>query len=82
MINEYVRRLERGDSGQIVIGPDGNLCSPSPSTTALGRVTPAAAFSQYSTGSVGASPWAIITLWPDGNLWSPKWLRLAIRSLV
>jgi virginiamycin B lyase len=66
-VSEYVVP-NGGDSGDIVIGPDGNLWFTQPLHDRIGRVTPAAAFSQYDIGTAGANPLAI-TLGPDGNLW-------------
>jgi streptogramin lyase len=59
---------DNGSSGDLTVGPDGNLWFPD--STGIGRITPAGALTEFPLPAYDSDP-GDLTVGPDGNLWFP-----------
>src|SRR5204862_4656111 len=57
-----------GDSGGIIVGPDGNLWFTEPLHNKVARATTGASFAEYTVPTASSGAFAI-ALGPDKNLW-------------
>src|SRR5262249_27039557 len=68
-VREFPIPTFQSNATSIARGPDGNLWFTEGLTGAIGRITPAGAITEFTTGiTAGAQP-NEITAGPDGNLW-------------